>query len=238
MEKFLVRIAILAGLVISSMSVLSDETPALTSIQSATSGDSAGKFSGPGNDSPALQQSTGLDPAAATQAWLDSVPRDKREKSDAYFEGGYWLILWNYLVAAGISILLLSSRISARLRDFLERLTRYRTLRVACYSIAYLLLVYVLSFPLNVYEHFVREHQYGLATQSFPGSSSSCCTVCFGEHRKRGGSGEPAWPLFSRLFWSSSHRYSSSRSSIRINRLQSLKSASLFSQWRGRMRSR
>jgi len=163
-KKFLVLIAILAGLVISSMSVLSDETPAQTSIQSATSGN----FSGPGNDSPALQQSTPLDPAAATQAWLDSVPQDKREKSDAYFEGGYWLILWNYLVAAGISILLLSSRISARLRDFSERLTRYRTLRVACYSIAYLLLIYVLSFPLNVYEHFVREHQYGLATQSFP----------------------------------------------------------------------
>src|SRR4030095_6878179 len=150
------------------MSVLSDETPAQTSIQSATSGDTAGKFGGTGNDSPALQQSTSLDPAAATQAWLDSVPRDKREKSNAYFEGGYWLILWNYLVAAGISILLLSSRISARLRDFSERLTRHRTLRVACYSIAYLLLVYVLSFPLNVYEHFVREHQYGLATQSFP----------------------------------------------------------------------
>ena len=118
------------------MSVLSDETPAQTSIQSATSGDTAGKFSGPGNDSPALQQSTPLDPAAATQAWLDSVPQDKREKSDAYFEGGYWLILWNYLVAAAISILLLSSRISARLRDFSERLTRYKTLQVACYSIA------------------------------------------------------------------------------------------------------
>ena len=168
MKKFLVLIAIVAGLVISSMSVLSDETPAQTSIQSATSGDTAGKFSGPGNDSPALQQSTGLDPAAATQAWLNSVPQDKREKSDAYFEGGYWLILWNYLVAAGISILLLSSRISARLRDFSERLTRYKTLQVACYSVAYLLLVFVLSFPLNVYEHFFREHQYGLATQSFP----------------------------------------------------------------------
>ena len=135
-KKFLVLIAILAGLVVSSMSVLSDETPAQTSIQSATSGDTAGKFSGPGNDSPALQQTTGLDPAAATQAWLNSVPRDKREKSDAYFEGGYWLILWNYLVAAGISILLLSSRISARLRDFSERLTRYKTLQVACYSAA------------------------------------------------------------------------------------------------------
>ena len=150
------------------MSVLSDETPAQTSIQSATSDASADKISGTGNDSPALQQSTSLDPAAATQAWLDSVPQDKREKSDAYFEGGYWLILWNYLVAAAISILLLSSRISVRLRDFAERLTRYKTLQVACYSTAYLLLVYVLSFPLNVYEHFIREHQYGLATQSFP----------------------------------------------------------------------
>jgi STE24 endopeptidase len=150
------------------MSVLSDETPAQTSIQSATPGDAAGKFSGPSNGSPALHQSTPLDPAAATQAWLESVPQDKREKSDAYFEGGYWLILWDYVVAASISILMLSSRISARLRDFSERLTRYKTMRVACYSIAYLLLVYVLSFPLNVYENFVREHQYGLATQGFP----------------------------------------------------------------------
>ena len=150
------------------MSVLSDETPAQTPIQSATTGDTAGKFSGPGNDSPALQQSTPLDPAAATQAWLDSVPQDKREKSDAYFEGGYWLLLWNYLLALGVCILLLSSRISARLRDLSERLTKSKTLQVVCYSVPYLLLIYVLSFPLNIYEHFFREHQYELATQSFP----------------------------------------------------------------------
>jgi Zn-dependent protease with chaperone function len=30
------------------------------------------------------------------------------------------------------------------------------------------LLAFVLSFPLNVFEHFFREHQYGLATQNFP----------------------------------------------------------------------
>ena len=88
-KKCLVLIAIVTGLVASSMSVLSDEVSAQTSIRSGASGDTAGKFSDPGNDSPALQQSTSLDPAAATQAWLDSVPRDKREKSDAYFEGGY-----------------------------------------------------------------------------------------------------------------------------------------------------
>ena len=149
------------------MSVLSDETPARTPIQSATTSDTAGKFSGPGNDSPPLQRSTPLDPAAATQAWLESVPHDRREKSDAYFEGGYWLLLWNYLLAVGVCILLLSSRISARLRDLSERLTKSKTLQVVCYSVPYLLLIYVLSFPLNIYEHFFREHQYKLATQSF-----------------------------------------------------------------------
>ena len=167
MKKFLLPIAVVSGLVVSSISVLSDETPTQTPIQSAASGDTAGKFSGYGNDSPALQQSRPLDPAAATKAWLDSVPQDKREKSDAYFEGGYWLILWDYVLAAAVSILLLSSRISARMHAFSERLTRYKTLQVACYSVLYLLLVYVLSFPLNVYENFFREHQYGLATQSF-----------------------------------------------------------------------
>src|SRR6188472_739381 len=153
---------------ISSRSVLADATPTRTSIQSATLDTKANENSGPSNESPALQQSTSLDPAAATQAWLNSVPQDKRDKSDAYFEGGYWLLLWNYLVAAAISILLLSSRISERLRDLSERLTRYKTLQVACYSISYLLLAFLLSFPLNIYEHFFREHQYGLATQNFP----------------------------------------------------------------------
>src|SRR5262245_63479272 len=140
--------AIVAALVVSS--VVSNETRAQTPIQSGKSGETPDQLSGSTNDSPGLQQSTPLDPVAATQAWLDSVPQDKREKSDAYFQGGYWLLLWNYLVAAGVSILLLFSRISARLRDLSERLTRAKTLQVACYSVLYLLLVYVLSFPLTV----------------------------------------------------------------------------------------
>jgi len=108
-----------------------------------------------------------FDPGAATQAWLDTVPADKRAKSDAYFEGGYWLILWNFLLVAAISLFLLASRISARLRDFAERAARFKPLQVTLYAVPYLLLAYALSFPLNLYEHFYREHQYGLATQSF-----------------------------------------------------------------------
>jgi len=108
-----------------------------------------------------------LDPTAATQAWLATMPRAQREKSDAYFEGGYWLILWNFLLAVAISVFLLASRISVRLRDFAERITGFKTLQVIAYALPYLVIVYVLSFPLNLYEHFFREHQYGFATQSF-----------------------------------------------------------------------
>jgi len=108
-----------------------------------------------------------FDPTTATQRWLDSVPRNQRDKSDAYFEGGYCLILWNFLLTAAISVFLLASRFSARLRDFSERVTKIKNFQIACYAIPYLLFVYALSFPLNLYENFFREHQYGLATQSF-----------------------------------------------------------------------
>ncbi|HVF70163.1 MAG TPA: M48 family metallopeptidase [Chthoniobacterales bacterium] len=109
----------------------------------------------------------GTDPATATRAWLDTVPADKRARSDAYFEGGYWLILWNFLMAAAISIFLLASGISARLRDFAERVTGLRFLQVVLYAVPVLFLIYVLGFPLNAYENFFREHAYGMANQSF-----------------------------------------------------------------------
>jgi STE24 endopeptidase len=108
----------------------------------------------------------GTDPATATRAWLDTVPADKRAKSDAYFEGGYWLILWNFLLSAAISIFLLASRISARLRDFAERTTRFRALQVVLYAIPTLLLIFALNFPLHYYENFAREHAYGMANQN------------------------------------------------------------------------
>ena len=108
-----------------------------------------------------------FDPATATQAWLDTVPADERAKSDAYFEGGYWLILWNFLLAVAISIFLLASRTSAALRDFAERAAKFKPLQVALYAVPSLLLMYILSFPLNLYQNFYREHQYGFAPQSF-----------------------------------------------------------------------
>jgi STE24 endopeptidase len=86
-----------------------------------------------------VENASSFEPAAATQAWLNTIPPEKRAKSDAYFEGGYWLILWNFLLAIAISIFLLSSRISAQLRDFAERAARLKPLQVALYAVSFLL---------------------------------------------------------------------------------------------------
>jgi STE24 endopeptidase len=112
-------------------------------------------------------QPSAFDPAAATQAWLDTVPSDKRAQSDAYFEGGYWLILWDYLIGAAIAVWLLNSRLSSRIRSRLEKLTRYKTLQAGLFAIVFLFISYVVTFPWTVYEQYFREHQYGLATQTF-----------------------------------------------------------------------
>jgi STE24 endopeptidase len=108
-----------------------------------------------------------FDPGEVTKAWLSTVPAEKRAKSDAYFEGGYWLILWNFLAGAAIGIFLLASKWSARLRDFAEHATNSKAIQVVLYTVGYVLIVAVLSFPLTFYQLFLREHQYGFATQTF-----------------------------------------------------------------------
>ena len=108
-----------------------------------------------------------FDAVAATNAYLATVPPDKKARSDAYFEGGYWLILWDFLYGAAVALLLLSTRLSARMRSLAERLTRFQPLQTFAYWVQYLLLTTALTFPLSVYEGYIREHQYGLATQTF-----------------------------------------------------------------------
>jgi len=115
----------------------------------------------------AANSAANFDPAQATQAWLASVPAAERAKSDAYFEGGYWLILWNFLLTAAICVFLLQSKISARLRDFAEKLTASNTLRATIYSVLFIAIFALLCFPLEFYQSFYREHQYGMSTQTF-----------------------------------------------------------------------
>lgn len=107
------------------------------------------------------------DPVAATEAYLARLTPDQRAKSDAYFEGGYWLILWDFLYGLGVAALLLGTGLSAGMRDRAERLSRLRPIQVFLYWLQYLVLTTLLTFPLVLYAGFLREHKYGLSNQSF-----------------------------------------------------------------------
>src|SRR5579863_9382818 len=63
---------------------------------------------------PEAQPSSHFNAEAATNAYLEAMPAQARSRSDAYFEGGYWLILWDFLLGVAVGILLLNLRWSAR----------------------------------------------------------------------------------------------------------------------------
>ena len=117
---------------------------------------------------PAASGASGfIDPSAATRAYLDTLPAAARARSNAYFEGGYWLSLWDFLWSAAISLLLLFTGASARMRDRAERLTRVSALQTALYWLQFVVTVAVLDFPFGVYRDYFREHQYGLSNLGF-----------------------------------------------------------------------
>ena len=115
----------------------------------------------------AAQPSANFNADAATEAYMAMIPSAATARSNAYFEGGYWLVLWDFLIASAISLLLLNLRWSARMRDLAERITRFHWLQRALYWVQFLLVTTLLGFPWEYYENFVREHKYGLATQTF-----------------------------------------------------------------------
>lgn len=107
------------------------------------------------------------DSQAATQAYMARISPLTKARSDAYFEGGYWLQLWNFvmgLVAAGI---LLWSKVLQRFRAALETRIRNAWFLNACTATLYIVLISALTLPLFVYQDFYREHLYGMSNLSF-----------------------------------------------------------------------
>ena len=118
----------------------------------------------PGNVTAAKQS---FDVNAAVETYLAKMPPAERARSNAYFEGGYWLILWDFLSTVFVMWLLLRFRWSARMRNLAERITRFRPLQTALYWVQFLIIMSVLTFPMTIYEGYFREHKYGLLNQTF-----------------------------------------------------------------------
>ncbi|MEO7431429.1 MAG: M48 family metallopeptidase [Dokdonella sp.] len=118
---------------------------------------------------PAARPGPSFDVDKATAAYLNLLSPEQRASSDAYFEGGYWLQLWGLLYGLVIAAIFLCTGLSRGMRDFGERMSRRPWLQTCIYALLWLLAGFVLGLPLSIYEGFLREHQYGLATQGFGG---------------------------------------------------------------------
>ena len=118
---------------------------------------------------PAAAHAASFDVETATRAWLDTLQGPARAKSDAYFEGGYWLILWGTLISVLVDGLLLNFGLSARFRNLGERIFKRAAGVTWITALCYALAGWLLTLPWSIYTDFIREGQYGLMNQSFGG---------------------------------------------------------------------
>jgi STE24 endopeptidase len=114
----------------------------------------------------AATATAGFDAEAATNAYLATVAGERRARSDAYFEGGYWLALWDFLLAVALNLALLATGLSRRMRELAERAVRFRPAQTLLYWAQYLVVTSLVLFPMTLYEGFFREHAYGLSNQT------------------------------------------------------------------------
>jgi STE24 endopeptidase len=113
------------------------------------------------------QTAPAFDVRAAVDTYLAKMPPAQRARSDAYFEGGYWLQLFDFLITCLMMWVLLRFGLSAGMRNLAERLTKRRPLQTAIYWVQFIVVVTLLTFPMSVYEGYSREHKYDLLNQAF-----------------------------------------------------------------------
>ncbi|MEP7168001.1 MAG: M48 family metallopeptidase [Bacteroidota bacterium] len=105
---------------------------------------------------------------SATQHYLNMLSNEQKAKSDAYFEGGYWLQLWNLLYGIGVAFIFLQLGLGRWMKKIASKVKK-ENLQNLIYIMLYILLSWVLSFPFSVYADYFREHQYGLSNLDFTG---------------------------------------------------------------------
>jgi STE24 endopeptidase len=108
-----------------------------------------------------------FDARRATEAYRAVLSDAQRAKSDAYYEGGYWLTLWDLLYGLGVAALLLFGGWSRRMRELAQRISPRPWLYTMLYAVFWILAISLLELPMTIYRDYVREHQYGLSNLTF-----------------------------------------------------------------------
>ena len=110
-----------------------------------------------------------FDPEAATRAYLDTLQGAARAKSDAYFEGGYWLPLWGALISVLVYGAMLHFGWAAKWSGWASRITRREWLKPGIFAVPFVLAGTIMFLPWSLYTGYFREHQYGMSNQSLGG---------------------------------------------------------------------
>jgi STE24 endopeptidase len=108
-----------------------------------------------------------FDPEQATRAWLDTMGPEATARSNGYFEGGYWISLADAAFTIAVAMLLMVLGFAKRARSWLEKTVKVYFLVVFGMAIFYLFVSSLLLTPFYYYTGFLREHEFGLSTQTF-----------------------------------------------------------------------
>jgi len=104
-----------------------------------------------------------FDPQAATAAYIDSLGPGALAKAAAYTTGNEWLLLWNLLVSALITWVVVRWGVLDRVASRLGR--RGPNLRAFAVCGAYFVVSALLSVPWSIYANWWREKDYGRTSQ-------------------------------------------------------------------------
>jgi STE24 endopeptidase len=106
----------------------------------------------------------GFDPAAATAAYLATLPPDVHAKATAYTQGGHWVLLWTTVVSVLVSWIVLRSGLLVWVRG-----KRGPWLAVAAVVVVDVIVEGLLSIPWDAYARWWREKSYGFTDRAFGG---------------------------------------------------------------------
>ena len=108
-----------------------------------------------------------FDVEAATRAYLETLQGPAKEQSDAYLEGGYYLLVFGTAVTVLVDWLILRFRMAIAFRDLAERIFKGAFGATWLTASLYFLVSTLIALPWTLYTGFFREKQYDLMDQSF-----------------------------------------------------------------------
>ncbi len=105
---------------------------------------------------------------ASINEYLSQLSAEQIQKSDAYFEGGYFLQFFDVALTA-IAAILFFKFLSIKVKKLAEHLTRFNFLQSIIYFLCFMGFNFLVFLPYTFYVSYLREHQYGLSNHTFLG---------------------------------------------------------------------